>query len=454
MALEEGAVVSPGTLRVRTFFGQPWPLLYLAFTEAWERFSFYGMGGLLTLYLSQQLLLPGHVEHVAGFSQFRGALQSLFGPMTTLALASQIFGLYFAFVYFTPVIGGYLADRYIGRRRAVVMGAVLMSGGHIAMAFDQSFLIALLLLIVGCGFLKGNISTQVGALYAAGDSAGRTRGFAIFSTAINIGAVVGPFLCGLLAQLWGWHAGFGLAGVLMLLGLATYLAGYRQLAETDNTVAPAETAPAHAHDWRVVAALFAVIAISIFQSIAYYQCANIGLVWVDKHVDLDLLGFDIPAAWFNSLQALFSIVCVPFLFALWRWQAKHGGEPGEMAKIATGAFLSAAANAVLVLAAALSERTILLSPILFYALQGVGFIYYWPTMLALVSRAAPARLVATMIGVLFLSLFVSNNIIGWLGTFYEQMTPAAFWGLHMAIGAAGGLLALVFKRPLERVLLH
>src|SRR5262249_16524888 len=184
-----------------TFFGEPRALAYLAFTEAWERFSYYGMTALLVLYMSQALLLPGHVEHIAGFAGFHAALQSVFGPMTTLALASQIMGLYTGFVYFTPVIGGWIADRWLGRPAAVVIGAMLMTAGHIAMAFDASFLGALLLLIVGCGLLKGNISTQVGELYPETDGEGRTRGFAIFSMGINVGAVIGPLLCGFLAQL-------------------------------------------------------------------------------------------------------------------------------------------------------------------------------------------------------------------------------------------------------------
>src|ERR1700733_11883124 len=228
----DGALSREPAASSRTFFGEPRALAYLAFTEAWERFSFYGMAALLVLYMTQSLLLPGHVEHIAGFAGFRGALEALFGPMSNLALASQIFGLYTGFVYFTPVFGGLIADRWLGRRNAVVLGAVLMSAGHLAMAFDASFLLALLLLIVGCGLLKGNISTQVGGLYADGDVAGRTRGFSIFSISINVGAVAGPLLCGLLAQLYGWHAGFGLAGVLMLIGLATYIAGYRSLTET------------------------------------------------------------------------------------------------------------------------------------------------------------------------------------------------------------------------------
>jgi POT family proton-dependent oligopeptide transporter len=208
-----------------TFLGEPRALAYLAFTEAWERFSYYGMTALLVLYMSKSLLLPGHVENIRGFSAFRAGIEGVFGPLSTAALASQIYGLYTGFIYFTPVLGGWIADRWIGSRKAVVLGALLMSGGHIAMAFDASFLLALTLLIVGCGLLKGNISNQVGSLYPENDGAARTRGYAIYSFGINVGAVAGPLLCGLLAQLYGWHAGFGLAGILMLIGLFTYMAG-------------------------------------------------------------------------------------------------------------------------------------------------------------------------------------------------------------------------------------
>ena len=411
------------------------------------------MTALLVLYMSQALFTPGHIENVVGFASFRAALESVFGPMTPLALASQIFGLYSGFVYFTPVFGGLIADRLIGRRIAVMAGAILMSAGHIAMAFDASFLLALFLLIVGCGLLKGNISTQVGGLYAAGDATGRTRGFSIFSMAINIGAVAGPLACGLLAQIYGWHAGFGLAGILMLVGLATYMSGYRYLRESGATVvAPTRTAPLGAKEWRAIAALLVVIVLSIFQSIAYYQLANIGLVWVNQHVDLGFFGLQIPVAWFNAVDSFSSIVCVPFLLALWRWQAKHGGEPGEMAKIATGAFLCGAGNLVLVLACSLSDRSPAIAPLLYEVMQGVAFIYYWPTLLALVSRAAPPNLQATMMGVVFMSLFIGNTLIGRLGGLYEQMTPTNFWLLHAGIGAMGGLLVLLLKRPLERVL--
>lgn len=437
----------------KAFFGEPKALGFLTFTEAWERFSYYGMTALLVLYMTQQLLLPGHVEQVAGFAAFRSGLESVFGPMSTLAIASQIMGLYTGLVYFTPVLGGFIADRWLGRKRAVVIGAVLMSAGHVAMAFDVSFLLALALLITGCGLLKGNISTQVGELYAETDGEGRTRAFAIFSMGINVGAVVGPLLCGLLAQIYGWHAGFALAGVLMLLGLATYVSGYRHFppdapkAKTDRPKAALT-----GRDWRIVAALGVVAALTIFQTISYYQNTNLGLVWINANVDLNLLGFHVPPSWFNSIDPLASIVGVPLLFALWRWQAGRGGEPGDLGKIATGAWVSVAANLVLVAATFAPGRAPVIAPIVYDILLGIGFLYYWPTLLALVSRTAPVAIRATLMGAVFLSLFVGNVIIGWIGGLYEHMTPTAFWGLHAGIAAAGGVLILLLKGALKRAL--
>jgi POT family proton-dependent oligopeptide transporter len=436
----------------RTFFGHPKGLAFLAFTEAWERFSYYGMAALLVLYMVNQLLLPGHVEHVAGFTAFRGLLEGAFGPLSTQALASQIFGLYSGFVYFTPVIGGWIGDR-IGQRNAVVLGALSMSGGHFAMAFDQSFLLALLLLIVGSGLLKGNISAQVGSVYPPDDEARRTRGFAIFSTAINVGAVAGPLFCGYLGDRYGWHVGFGAAALFMLGALATYLSGYRYLPARVERKARSVTAPLTPDDRKTIAALIGVMAITVLAYIAYYQLANVLPVWVQAHVDLNAGGFRIPIEWFYSIDPLVSIISVPFLFALWDRQARAGREPSALAKIAIGSFIAGSAYLVLLAGIAFSPgRVPWLWPALFCAVQGIGFMYFWPTLLALVSRAAPRKINATMMGVCFLTLFVANNLIGRIGTYYEKMTPTAFWALHAAIGAAGGFLILFFGPKLGRIL--
>ena len=439
---------------VRTFFGEPRALAYLAFTEAWERFSYYGMTALLVLYLTQSLLLPGHVEHIAGFATFRAGLESVFGPMSSLGVASQIVGLYTGFIYFTPVFGGHIADRWLGHRHAVMLGAVLMSAGHLAMEFDQSFLAALALLILGCGLLKGNISTQVGELYAETDKEGRTRAFTIFSMGINVGAVSGPLLCGLLAELYGWHAGFGLAGILMLTGLATYVAGYR-LYPADQPRARAARAavpPLTRRELRTVIALIIMAGLTIFQTVAYTQNGNINLVWIDKDVDLEVLGFHVPVAWFNSIDSLVSIVAVPFLLPLWRRQSARGREPDDLGKIAIGAWIAAVANLILVAGCLFSTRVPVLVPILYDVLLGIAFLYYWPTLLAAVSRTAPPSVRSTMMGAVFLSTFIGDFAVGWLGEFYESMTPAEFWAMHAAIAAIGGILAWVLKRPVRALL--
>ena len=433
--------------------GHPKGLYYLAFTEGWERFSYYGMTALLVLYMVNELLLPGHVENIVGFAGFRAAVESVFGPMSTQALASQIFGLYAGFVYLTPVFGGLIADRWIGQRNGVVIGALAMSGGHMAMAFEQSFLLALVLLVVGSGFLKGNISAQVGALYPRDDEARRTRGFAIFSVAINVGAVTGPLLTGLLAQLYGWHVAFGVAAVFMLAGLATYLVGYRHLpARVERRTF--ERDKLSAADWRIILALGAVMLISIFQSISYYQLGNVLPVWLQQHVALDLGSFKIPVPWYQSIDPLFSILGVPVLFWIWAKQAERTREPSDLAKMGIGAWLAAASNLILVVAILLAgeARVHPVWPMLYCAGMGIAFLYYWPTLLALVSRTAPASVNATMMGVAFTTLFVANNIIGWIGGLYEKMSPAQFWGMHAAIGAAGGLLVMLFGGTLGRAL--
>jgi POT family proton-dependent oligopeptide transporter len=285
------------------------------------------------------------------------------------------------------------------------------------------------------------------------DEARRTRGFAIFSMAINFGAVAGPLVCGFLAQRYGWHVGFGIAAVFMLVGLATYLYGYRHLpARVPRRERDARRLTGA--EWRTIFALAAVMLITIFQSVSYYQLANVLPVWIQEHVDLRVGSLAIPIPWYQSIDALFSILAVPVLFGIWGYQASRRGEPGDLAKIGTGAWLAAASNLILVFAivAARGAPVHPIWPALYCAGQGVAFLYYWPTLLALVSRAAPAAVNSTLMGMAFVTLFISNNLIGWIGRFYEQMSPAAFWALHAAIGATGGVLVLLFGRPLGRAL--
>ena len=436
-----------------SLFGHPKGLYFLAFTETWERFSYYGMTALVVLYMVNQLLLPGHVEHIVGFAQLRSAMESLTGPQSPQALASQLFGLYAGFVYFTPLLGGVIADRWIGQRTAVVVGALTMFAGHVAMAFDASFLFALLLLVLGSGLLKGNISAQVGALYPRDDEARRTRGFVIFSTGINVGAVLGPLVCGLLAQVYGWHVGFGAAAIFMLAGLAVYLIGYPHLpAKVARTAAQRQ--PLSTADWRVMRALIAVIVVSILPVIAYTQHFNVLPVWIQAHVALNVGTWRIPVPWFQSIDSFTSVLSAAPLLWLWQRQVQRGGGPDDIAKICIGSWIGAGSNLMLAGAIYAAHGRLLqpIWPFLYCAGLGLSFMHYWPALLALVSRAAPAHVNSTMIGFVFVSLFVGTLIVGWIGGRYEHMTPMNFWLLHALAGIAGGVVLLVFGRSLSRAL--
>ena len=438
-----------------TFLGHPRGLAYLAFTELWERFSYYGMTALLALYLAKQLLLPGHAEHVVGL----GALRSLFefrGPMSDQAFASLIYGWYGGLVYFTPIVGGWSADRFLGAKRTVTLGALLMSAGHVAMSFDASFLLALAMLILGSGCLKGNISAQVGALYPAEAESLRERGFTIFSTGINVGSVLGPLATGGVAAIYGWHAGFALAAVLMLVALGVYLAGQRHLpdpgaARRERHQLPALTPSERRRTW----ALIGLILLTILPNIAYPMIWNIGIVWVDQHVGLGTPFGAVPASWFNSVDSFSSILAAAPLVAFWAWQARRGTEPAGIVKIAIGSAIIGA-SALLMAAGSIGLQdggkvSVLWALGGFFGM-GVAFMWYWPVTLALVSKAAPAKVNSTLMGGAFLSLFVGSTTMGWVGSFYDQMSPAAFWTLDAAIGFAGALIAFLLHRPLSRIL--
>lgn len=430
----------------RDIFGQPRGLAYIAFTEAWERFSFYGMQALLVLYMTGHLLQPGAVEGVAGFGAFRGMIEAVTGPLSIQALASQIFGIYVGLIYFTPVLGGLLGDRVTGRKRAVVGGALLMAIGHFLMAFETAFLPALALLILGAGLLKGNLAAQVGNLYAKGDSR-RDRAFTVYVTAINIGATTAPLVCGTLGELYGWHYGFGAAGLGMLVSIVIYLAGYRHMPPENPAIASGQRPRMVPGDGRILIALIVILSITALFWIAQAQVWNIYPLWLRDHVDRSILGWTVPVTWFQSLNSFAVLVLAPVTILIWRGQAKRGSEPGELTKIAIGC--SFFAIACLLLSAgqafAASSTVTLVWPVLFHFLCAVGYLYAAPIALSLVSRDAPAAVNAMMVGAYYLGIFVGGIVSGWLGRFYEPMGPLAFWGMHGAIAGSGTLLVLVLR---------
>jgi POT family proton-dependent oligopeptide transporter len=432
------------------FLGHPRGLAWLSFSEVWERFSYYGMQALLVLYMTNFLLLPGHVEHVVGFGPFRGAIESVYGPLSPQALGSAIFGLYAGLVYLTPIAGGVLADRFIGRTRAVIVGAVLMAMGHFLMAFEASFLLALLCLLIGVGCFKGNIATQVGDLYAPGDSR-RADAYQIYLIGIQLAVIASPFVCGTLGEVYGWHWGFGAAGVGMVIGLVVYLSGLRWLPPEPpirRRVARSGRAKLAPADGRTVIVLALLVPVLAVASVGNQQIFNAYLVWGEANYQLQFFGRTMPITWILSFGSVVSTAAIVLSVLFWRWWATRRTEPDEITKLAIGVTIAALAPLTLAAAAAVvattGQKASLGWALAFEIINDLGFANVFPVGLALFSRAAPKSLGGMMIGVFYLHLFIGNMLVGWLGGLLETMPGTAFWLLHAGlIGMAAFILLLI-----------
>ncbi len=448
--------VTPGRDGDRAFFGHPMGLGYLATMESFERFSFYGMQALLVLYMTTQLLQPGHIEGVLGFGPFRGAVERVFGPLSPQAMASTVFGLYAGFCSFTPVFGGLIGDRWLGQRTAVLVGGLMMAAGHFLMAFEASFLVALLLLMTGCGMLKGNISAQVGNLYAEADRR-REGAFQLFYLFANVGVFGAPFVCGTLGELVGWHWGFGAAGVGMLVSLAIYAVGWSRL--PPDTL-PARGAPAAERtkvtrdDIPKLAAMSGLLVVVALFWVCNGDVLNTYILWAKANLDLRVGPAAIPVTWLQSLSAVVGITMAPVLIRLWDAQAARGREPNGLGKMAIGCGLGAAAWAWLALSAALAGdgKVALLAAVAFQFVMQVGYLFVYPIGMALFSKTAPPAINALMIGVYFLSVFAGSLLVGWVGQFYERMDAPAFFLVHTASALAAGAILVLLWRPLNRAL--
>lgn len=432
--------------------GHPRGLVFLVFTEAWERFSFYGMQALLVLYMVSHLLQPASVGQVVGFATLRATLEAMVGPLSTQALASQIFGLYGGLVYLLPILGGVLGDSPFGRRRAVSLGAACMVAGHFLMTIEAAFLPALLAILIGCGLLKGNIAAQVGALYDK-DDARSDRAFSLYYLGINAGAFIAPLVCGTLGELYGWHYGFGAAGVGMVIGFVIYLAGYRHLPADRRRRRERGFALAQG-DGRAIAGLAVMLVIATLFWIAVTQAWNSYPLWIRDRVDRAALGGEMPITWFQSLNSLLVLLMAPPVLWLWRRQAVMHREPGDLRKLAIGCFVFALSQAWLALAEIVSGdgRISIFWPAMFAMIAAVGYLYVAPIMIALFSRAAPDSLQGVMVSTYYVSIFLGSTISGWLGRFYALLPATAFWLLHGAIVASGTLFVLILSRPLGRAL--
>ncbi len=413
-----------------TWFGQPRGLTILFLTNMWETFSYYGMRALLVYYMTRQLLLAQETS-------------------------SLVYGFYTAFAYFTPIVGGAIADRWLGKRRAVIIGASIMAFGHFLMAFEASFYIALATIALGNGLFLPTLPSQINDLYRAGDPR-RPWAYNIYYVGVNVGGFLAPLICGTLGEFYGWHYGFGAAGIGMLIGLAIYVAGGKYLppeAERAAASAPAPK-PSGGSNRDIYLLLLAIgLAVTVFRG-AYEQVGNTVALWAGSGVDRAIGGLAIPMTWFISLNPLLVILMTPFLLARWKRRAAIGKEHSPMQKMAIGALIVAIAYLVLAAAAAFAGdgQAHWLWLIGFFIVFTLGELYILPNGLGLFARLAPPRLGATTVGAWFLAIFSGSLAAGLVGTLWSRMGHAEFFAMLAAIAACAAGLLVLLDRPAKRVI--
>ena len=415
------------------WFGHPRGLTILFLTEMWEKFSYFGMRALLIYYMTKALAIPQES-------------------------ASWIYGMYTSFAYFTPIIGGVIADRFLGRRRAVIIGGAVMALGHFLMAFEGLFYPALATIALGNGLFLPSLPSQVLSLYHPDDPRLRSA-YNVYYVGINLGAVLAVLVCGTLGELFGWHWGFASAGVGMCLGLAIYLAGGRYLPRENDVVSPLPVATRETDNafTRRVVVLLAVIAIVVVFRGAYEQVGNTVALFADSAVDRSVgASWTIPSTWFQALNPLLVFTLTPLLLALWRHRARGGQVDSPLRRMALGALIVAASYLMLASAADMSASAGVpahwLWLIAFFIAYTAGELLILPTGLALFGRLAPSAFAATSIALWFSASFAGNLLAGGLGSLWSRFGAADFFVLIATVAAVASALLWLMDRPAQGLL--
>lgn len=431
------------------FFGHPRGLGFLAGTELWERFSFYAMQALLMLYMTKYLLLPENSAQVVGLGVYRDVLEGVFGPMTDLALAAQTFGLYSGLILVTPLVGAWLGDRVLGRTKTITIGALLMSAGHLTMASEKAFLLALLLLILGGGCFIGNLTAQIGGLYEPRDTR-RTRAFGVYLMALNVGAFLAPLIAGTMGERIGFHWGFGAAGVGMLIGLATYLSGRRHM-PPDMVVRGENPPKLDGPQWVTVGAIILTLIPRVLLFGAAQQAYGIMVIWADTAVDRTVGSFEVPVTWILTADGIITILGVLLANRVWDRLAARGREPNDVVKIGIGGASIATSFLVVGLLANL-QQVPLLGWLAFYLVLGLSYAWMDPPSKAIIGRYAPQSVNGMMFA--FSALFGAFGffLLGYLGRFYEPLGPSLYFLLTAAMPGLAAIVLITFSRPLLRLL--
>ena len=423
--------------------GHPRGLSTLFLTEFWERFSYYGMRAILILYMVAPLEEGG-----LGYDVPR---------------ATGIYGTYTMAVYLTALPGGWIADRYLGARLAVLIGGSIIALGHFSMAFPSvaSFYAGMGLITAGTGLLKPNITTMVGGLYSQDDPR-RDGGFSLFYMGINLGAMLAPLVCSYLGQRVNWHLGFAAAGVGMVLGLAQYVAHRKRLKSVGGR--PQRTATSGFEIpkqplTRLEINRLVVIGVLFFFSIlfwtAFEQSGSSFNLFADRHVNTTVFGFSFPSGWFQSVNSFFILALAPVFSLLWvRWGNR---QPSSPTKFSLGLlFLGVGMLIIAVASSYIGAGKV--SPwwlVAMYFIHTVGELCLSPVGLSTVTKLAPARMVGLMMGVWFLSVSLGNKFAGWVAGFYQDDSGTLFrlygtLGLIVLAGAALlGVISPFIRRLIE-----
>ena len=411
----------------RNWFGQPRGLTILFLTEMWEQFSYYGMRALLVYYMTKQLMIGQQ-------------------------MSSLIYGTYTSMAFFTPIIGGIISDRWLGKRRAVIIGGSTMALGHFMMTFEPLFYPALATIALGNGLFLPSLPSQINDLYKPDDP---RRGWAynVYYVGINVGGFLAPLVCGFLGETYGWHWGFGAAGIGMLLGLVVYVAGGKYLPEQRRVPRAAVKAQAVRNGKATVMLLLGVgLAVTIFRG-AYEQVGNTVALFADAGIDRATALMTIPMTWFQALNPMFVILMTPALLAWWSRRAKAGRDASSMQKMATGALTVAASYLILAVAAwvAGSGQASWLWLLAYFVVYTLGELFILPTGLGLFARLAPPSMGATTVAAWFLAIFTGSMTAGIVGTLWSRMSHPVYFVLLAVIASFAAALLLALDRETRRI---
>lgn len=433
----------------RQIAGHPAGLTIVTIAEALQAAGIYGVQALLILYMANFLFTPDQLASVGGFGAWRGLLESLFGPMSLQALATQTMGLYLGLFFLTPLLGGWIGDRHWGPRLTCIIAAVLATAGMVMVVIPATFLPGLLVAAFGAGALRCNLNAQTGHLYARDDGR-RDAAFSILAGGLNTGAFLGPLLLGMLGERVNWQYGLAAACGCMALAAIVLLIG-NGLMPPDTPPETRKAARLQPGDGRIIAALVGVMLISSLFWLAQSQVWNVYALWGRDHLDRMLWGFEVPVTWLQAFDSLAPILAVPPVLALWKRQAARGREPKELGKIGIGMALMGIAFLWLA-AGSGADKTPILWVVAFHLVLNIGWLYQVPTVNALFSRTAPVAITGVMLGAVSFSVFIGSTLSGWLGRFYETMDVQAFWLLHAAFPLAGAAVMWAVRGRLARVL--